>query len=234
MEENKKLKKIVDKENRKADKSYNKGRLKILAVDDQFIIIESFKLILGTLANVKCAVNANQALSILKKEKFDLLTTGINGPRVLEGLFLLECIKGKYPKMKRIVISAVIDPKVIKTAKEYGASKYIIKPFNVKEIFALAKRIARERGRVIPYKELANNRKENTILHRMLECQLHGTSKCPHLSDMRNRFSDDPSFLSTISESDLAKNVRQTIKDSKYCEKCRKYKYKSLNKAVRI
>ena len=122
-----------------------KGLYKILIVDDQTSIRESIRLTLGIKYKdlyVKDAVDGKQALSSLAQEDFDLMTTGIRMPNV-NGIELLEKIKGNYPKMKRIVITAVNSEDVKQKAKQLGAIEYILKPFDVEGLLKLFEKLRR-------------------------------------------------------------------------------------------
>ena len=133
---------LIDKDKDKVDL---KGLYKILIVDDEISIRESIRLILGIKYKglyMKDAVDGKQALSILAQEQFDLMTTGIRMPN-MNWMELLEKIKVKYPKMKRIVITAVNSDETRQKAKELGAIEYILKPFDIKELLNIFEKLRR-------------------------------------------------------------------------------------------
>jgi two-component system response regulator YesN len=122
-----------------------KGLYKILIVDDFSGVRESIKIILEIKFKnlyVKEAVDGKHALSVLEQEQFDLMTTGIRMPS-MDGIELLEKIRGKYPNMKRIVITAVHSEEVKQKAEELGAIEYILKPFTVNELLNVFEELRR-------------------------------------------------------------------------------------------
>jgi len=121
--------------------------MKILVVDDMIGIVESFKEILKIKGcYVKGALSGEEALDILSKESFDLMFTGFKMP-VMDGMELLKIIQGKYPNMKRVMVTAYASEESVKKAFELGAMEYLRKPFLMPEVYALVERAAKELGK---------------------------------------------------------------------------------------
>ena len=111
--------------------------LRILSVDDFPTMRRIIKNMLGQLGlrDVHEAEDGAMALSKLRGEKFDLVITDWNMPR-MNGLELLKAIKAdeSLKKIPVLMVTAEADKEsVIKALKE-GASNYIVKPFNAETL----------------------------------------------------------------------------------------------------
>jgi len=108
---------------------------RILVVDDAEAVREFMSLIL-TAAGYECRTvrSGCEALALLRSgQRFDLMLCDLlNNPH---GITLLERTKKKYPKMPVIIATA---PCCVCTAryavKGMGASDYLLKPFQAKEL----------------------------------------------------------------------------------------------------
>jgi putative two-component system response regulator len=76
--------------------------------------------------------SGEEALVALEQSSFELLITDLNMPGI-SGIELLGEIRGKYPEMISIVVSAVDDHSIAIRALELDAFAYIIKPINKSE-----------------------------------------------------------------------------------------------------
>ena len=111
--------------------------LRILSVDDFPTMRRIIKNMLGQLGlrDVHEAEDGAMDLSKLRGEKFDLVITDWNMPR-MNGLELLKAIKAdeSLKKIPVLMVTAEADKEsVIKALKE-GASNYIVKPFNAETL----------------------------------------------------------------------------------------------------
>jgi len=131
---------LINNINNEEKRNGPRGLYKILIVDDQITILEAFKLILSKQYFTQYAGNGKHALNILKQQTFDLLITGIRMP-TMDGIALLGNIQGKYPKMKRIVVTALKAEEVERRAKELGAIEYILKPFDVQPMLDVIEKL---------------------------------------------------------------------------------------------
>jgi CheY-like chemotaxis protein len=107
---------------------------KILIVDDMKgirIWLQKSLNILGY-TDLKEASNGEEALELLKQEKFDLVFLDIVMPK-MDGIALLKKLKadGHFNSLPIIILSAETDGQLITEVIGLGISQYIIKPATI-------------------------------------------------------------------------------------------------------
>lgn len=107
---------------------------RILVVDDE----ENFLLLLShTLGKegyqVRTAGAGGDALRCLEREPFDLALIDLRMPE-MDGVELLESIRGRYPEMKVILITGYPSAESRKTCHERGVYRYLVKPIEIPEL----------------------------------------------------------------------------------------------------
>ena len=105
----------------------------ILVCDDEEGIRESFKLILEESYNLRFAHNGVQALETLKSFTPDLMLLDIKMPKI-HGMEILKQIKALKPKLPVIIVTGYQSVETAQEALRTGASDYIPKPFDSKQI----------------------------------------------------------------------------------------------------
>ncbi|MDD2942626.1 MAG: sigma-54 dependent transcriptional regulator [bacterium] len=114
--------------------------VKILVVDDDVSVRESLRLILERQYDVRVAEDAEEALKIIFSplgEFFpglvvlDLMMPGV------DGLACLEKIRGKFPEMPVIMMTASSAVQSAVKAMKLGAVDYLSKPYDVDELLSL-------------------------------------------------------------------------------------------------
>lgn len=124
------------------------SKFKILITDDDGDLRE---LLTEALKNwgyaVSVAVDGNDALNQLKKEKHDIVITDLMMPG-MDGLALLQSIKDFDKDILVIMITGYATIETAVKAIEVGAYDYIAKPFRLDELMIVIKN-ARERLRLI-------------------------------------------------------------------------------------
>ncbi|MDO8946861.1 MAG: sigma-54 dependent transcriptional regulator [Desulfocapsaceae bacterium] len=106
----------------------------ILIVDDEQSMRDFLEILLQKEGyQVETRGDGAGALSCLEENSFDLVISDIRMPGI-GGLDLLHSIKGKYPTLPVILITAFVSPDDAVSAMKDGAFDYISKPFNVAEI----------------------------------------------------------------------------------------------------
>jgi DNA-binding NtrC family response regulator len=111
----------------------------ILICDDEEGVRESLKLILSDFYNVRSVKNAIEALELLKTVSPDAMLVDIKMPK-LHGIEALKQIKKIRPKLPVIVVTGYQSVEMAREALKNGASDYIPKPFESKQILeAVAK-----------------------------------------------------------------------------------------------
>ena len=106
---------------------------RILIIDDEEGIRESFKLILSNFYNLTLASNADEAEERLSNGSFDLVLLDIKMPRI-NGLDYLKKLKESKPSLPVIIITGYQSVETAQEAIRNGAADYIPKPFDSKQI----------------------------------------------------------------------------------------------------
>jgi len=106
----------------------------ILVIDDEISMLELLEIILAKEGyQVTCAESGNQAISLLKKETYDLLLCDIKLGDI-NGIDVLKRAKEKNPDTVVIMISAYASTENAVEAMNEGAYDYVPKPFDNEEL----------------------------------------------------------------------------------------------------
>ena len=106
------------------------GKKVILSIDDIPSNLIAIKKILEPIFDVRLVKDEEQALTLLKREKVDLILLDIEMPKY-NGFELLQVIR-QDPALARIPVIFVTthtSPSFTRRATEAGAQGYILKPF---------------------------------------------------------------------------------------------------------
>jgi len=128
---------------------------KVLVIDDEPGVREliSEALSLSEISAVQAA-DGLEALSFLRRERFDLLILDINMPK-LDGLALLEKLRNEGMSVPVLMLSARADKADINKGLRTGADDYLTKPFSIEELVLRVKAIMRRsKGEVAEVKVL--------------------------------------------------------------------------------
>lgn len=109
---------------------------KILIVDDELSIRESFSLILDGKHKIVTAASGEAALKHVSDQKIDLVYLDIRMPGI-DGLETLKRMKEIDPEVDIVMVTAVNDVQKAGEAIRRGARDYIIKPFDVDAILKM-------------------------------------------------------------------------------------------------
>ena len=116
---------------------------KVLVIDDEpgvrELISEALSL---SEINAVQAADGLEALSFLRRERFDLLILDINMPK-LDGLALLEKLRSEGMSVPVLMLSARADKADINQGLRIGADDYLTKPFSIEELVLRVKAIMR-------------------------------------------------------------------------------------------
>lgn len=117
---------------------------KVLAVDDEKIIIKGLKFSLERDGfEVICAYDADEALALAESKNPDIILLDVMLPG-LSGYEVCERIK-EYSDVPIIMLSAKGEDMDKIMGLEYGADDYITKPYNILEVKARIKAVLRRR-----------------------------------------------------------------------------------------
>ncbi|MGB4438889.1 MAG: response regulator transcription factor [Sedimentibacter sp.] len=110
--------------------------IKLLIADDQDILVEGLKLILGMEEDIEiCGTvnNGKKAYDFCKWNKIDVVLMDIQMPE-LNGVEATSLIKRDFPNIKIIVLTTFNDDEYIYDALKNGASGYMLKDTSPSEI----------------------------------------------------------------------------------------------------
>ena len=119
--------------------------LRVLVVDDNASLL---RFLVSAFSANGCAVSqaaaAEQALSLITDEPFDLVVSDIKMPG-LSGLDLLRAVKGKQPGTPVVLITGNPSVNSAVFGLRHGAYDYLPKPFSIREIQQLLARVRSDR-----------------------------------------------------------------------------------------
>ncbi|HTY13127.1 MAG TPA: response regulator [Candidatus Omnitrophota bacterium] len=119
--------------------------VKIMVVDDEPSVLESFKMILKIKDyDVETFPDGPTALQNLTKGKFDVAFLDYKLP-VMDGLEVLRRIKEIDPDVEVIIVTAYATDASHANAITLGALEYLRKPFLMEEIYELVERALKRR-----------------------------------------------------------------------------------------
>lgn len=115
---------------------------RLLVVDDAVIIREIIK---DTMANAGWEIageaeNGQMAIERFRELQPDVMTLDMVMPG-FDGLHALRNILAEFPQAKIIVVSALDQKNVLKDAFKIGASDFILKPFDKKNLVETVERV---------------------------------------------------------------------------------------------
>jgi DNA-binding NtrC family response regulator len=117
-----------------------KEYVKILVADDEAMMRNLILKILESEGyQVTVVSSGNEALEMLKAEKYDILLTDVKMPG-MSGFDLLKQVKIEWPEMAVIIMTGYGDAYSVKEALLLGADEYLSKPFKSQEVFLIVER----------------------------------------------------------------------------------------------
>ncbi len=120
-------------------------KAKILAVDDEPIILDSFRkiLVLDGYA-VDTVESGKEAISLLKTHHYDFVFTDLKMPE-MDGVEVTKAVKHIRPDIDVVIITGYATVETAVETMKYGAMDYVQKPFTEDELLDLVKRILLKR-----------------------------------------------------------------------------------------
>lgn len=117
-----------------------KNEINILVVDDEEImrnLLEKLLTLEGY--NILTAVDGQDALEVIAKEKVDLVVSDMKMPR-MDGFELLKNLRNNYPDIGVVIMTGYGDTYTIKDALLLGADEYLSKPFKRLELLSVVEK----------------------------------------------------------------------------------------------
>jgi DNA-binding NtrC family response regulator len=108
--------------------------MKILVIDDEKIVLDSCRKILGSEGfTVESVSTVDDALLALEKESFHLLLVDIKMPRH-DGLYLMNLLRERGVLVPIVIMSGYTTAETMDKARSMGATFFLPKPFTPDEL----------------------------------------------------------------------------------------------------
>ncbi|MCD0478796.1 response regulator transcription factor [Chryseobacterium sp. LC2016-29] len=155
--------------------------MKILIIEDNLRVSSLMKRGLESQSyEIYISEDAEDALVIVERIDFDLIITDIMLPQ-MNGIELSKMIKQKHPDLPIIMLTALgtIDEKI--EGFDAGADDYMVKPFEIRELYARIKAILlrkpiaqskKEESNILEYQDLTINKNTNRVFRNGIEIDL--------------------------------------------------------------
>lgn len=113
---------------------------RILAVDDEPVVLDSFRKILVVAGySIDTVESGREALGLVQKNKYDFVFTDLKMPE-MDGLDVVKGIKHFSPESDIVVITGYATIESAVNAMKYGAMDYVQKPFTEDELVDFTKK----------------------------------------------------------------------------------------------
>jgi len=117
------------------------ARARILAVDDEPVVLDSFRKILVLAGfSVDTVESGPEALTLLRSHPYDFLFTDLKMPG-MDGVEVVNSARHLRPDLDVVVITGYGTVETAVETMQFGAVDYVQKPFTEEELVALAKRL---------------------------------------------------------------------------------------------
>jgi CheY-like chemotaxis protein len=117
------------------------ARARILAVDDEAVILDSFRKILVLAGfSVDTVEDGREALTLVRQNDYDFLFTDLMMP-VMDGVEVVKAVKHIRPDLDVAVITGFGSIETAVETMAHGAVDYVQKPFTEEELVTFANRL---------------------------------------------------------------------------------------------
>lgn len=146
-------------------------RSSILIVDDEKAVRDLLTLELDTEYTCTSATSAREAMKLLASDSFELVLSDIAMPGG-SGLELCEFVRRSYPNTVVVMVSGLNDIQDAIEAMRQGAFDYVVKPFELFQMFVVVERALRHQA-LMKFKQHHEQLLEETVrtrtdeLHRL-------------------------------------------------------------------
>jgi len=143
-------------------------RARILAVDDEGIVLDSFRRILVLEGyDVDTVENGPEALNLVQRHDYDFVFTDLKMP-IMDGVEVVKAVKHLRPDVDVVVITGYATIETAVETMKHGASEYVQKPFTAEELSEfvnrlLVKRQARIEGQKQPTVRIVSPSQAETV-----------------------------------------------------------------------
>lgn len=113
---------------------------RILVVDDDQGILDSFEALLGDRYDLLKAESGYEALRILESETPKLIFLDIKMPGI-NGIEILKRLREEEKNVEVVIITALVQEKIEEEAKSLGIFDYLKKPIDIFEVEKIASQV---------------------------------------------------------------------------------------------
>jgi len=133
-------------------------KARILAVDDEAIVLDSFRKILVIAGfSVDTVETGKEAIGLIRKHDYDFVFTDLKMPE-MDGLDVVKAVKHLRPDVDVVMITGYATIESAVDAMKYGAMDYVQKPFTADELIEFVDKLTiRREDRV--------EREQRPVLH---------------------------------------------------------------------
>jgi CheY-like chemotaxis protein/glycine cleavage system H lipoate-binding protein len=118
---------------------------KILCVDDEDVILDSFRKILVLDGySVDTVTKGQEALKLIQSHHYDFLFTDLKMPE-MDGVEVTKAVKHLRPDIDVVIITGYASVETAVETMKYGAMDYVQKPFTDDELLAFVKKVVIKR-----------------------------------------------------------------------------------------
>lgn len=119
----------------------------ILVVDDELLIRDLlYDFFSGQGWSISVAENGDKALEVIAHKPVDLVLTDIKMPE-MDGLALTEELKHAHPEIPVVLMTGFPSVDSAVTALRHRVVDYVIKPFNINQLYKTIDAALKERGK---------------------------------------------------------------------------------------
>ena len=121
-------------------------KLKILILDDEEGIVNYMgKILMLKGYDTVTACEGNAAVRLFEEHRPDICILDVHlTDSVIDGVEVLEKIKAIDTKSVCIMVTRITDPEKVSRARELGASRYLLKPIDTKDMITVVTETAQE------------------------------------------------------------------------------------------
>lgn len=122
------------------------AKARILAVDDEAVILDSFRKILVLAGyNVDTVESGPEALTLVKSHDYEFVFTDLKMPE-MDGVDVVKAVKHLKPAIEVAVITGYATIETAVACMQYGAVDYVQKPFTEDELVDFVKKLEVKRA----------------------------------------------------------------------------------------
>ena len=159
------------------ERSVPVDEIKLLIVDDQYLFLESLKVVIEGLAKdmkvVGIALDGEQALAAMEREPADVVLLDVRMP-VMDGVATARQLRSRWPKTAVIMLTTFEDDEYVTEALRNGAHGYLLKNIAPQMLVSAVRAVLD--GSVLIAPDIAGHLVESLYGGRQMTERVHGTT----------------------------------------------------------